>query len=146
MLPTEFDLVIRRGVTFGIELIGQVKVYTYDPATDTTPADLQRTHAENLEHHGFTYEYIDFLTDYNAAELHVYRSYKNGQEAKEPIMTLTLANGDIELTNKSVKVGITDEATQEIDFNAGMYELNLITAAGQVDGLNFGKVTVYGHK
>lgn len=146
MLPTELDLVIRRGTTFGLELIGQAKVYNYDPATDTTPADLQRTHAENLEHHGYVYEYIDFLTDYSAAELIIVKSYKNGQEAKEPLMTLTLAAGDIELTAKSVVVSISDEDTQAIDFNAAMYELLLITAAGDVDGLNFGKVTVMGHK
>lgn len=161
MDPKKHDIIIHRGATFKLEVVSQVKEYTYDPDVNNTPGDLGRSHAENLEYHGFTYVYVDFATVYDRAELTIRKAYiKNGQPASTPLMELSLEDGDIELTDKSVIVTIHSPVTRDIDFDAGIYELLLISeevltpgdiAAGVdpndiIDGLIYGKVTVLGGK
>jgi hypothetical protein len=53
MKSQELDIPLFRDKTFQVELVSQYKNYNYNPETDTEPADLQRTHAQNLEHHGY---------------------------------------------------------------------------------------------
>jgi len=145
MIPTKLDLVFWRGISFELELISQIKTFTYDPAVNDTAADLQRTHAENLKHHGFVYAYIDFLATYTVAELIIKKPFlRAGQDSGTPLLTLTLAASDITLTDQSVQIAYAAADTLEIDFSAGSYELLLTTAAGKVDGLVFGDVKVLG--
>lgn len=145
MIPSKLDLTFWRGTSFDLELISQVKVFVYDPTIHNGPADLKRTHLENLEHYGFVYEYIDFATKYDTAELKIVQPWsKQGDVVSKPLMTLSLANNDIELTDKSVKVGLSAAATKLIKFDSGSYELLLTTPSGKVDGLLYGPVTVMG--
>jgi hypothetical protein len=62
------------------------------------------------------------------------------------LLTLSLANGRIELTDKSVKLGVVAADTQDIEFDAGTYKLLLTTPLGKVDGLVYGSVTVQGER
>jgi hypothetical protein len=144
MIPTKLDITIWRGISFELELISQIKNFTYDPAIHTSTADLKRTHTQNLEYYGFVYEYIDFLTTYASAELIIRKPWiKAGQQATDPLMTLAVLSG-LELTSNSVKIAIAAADTAPIEFDAGTYELLLTTATGKVDGLIFGDVTVLG--
>lgn len=166
MTPTKLDLPIRRGTSFEIELVSQVKKYVYDPDVHTAPADLKRTHAENLEHYGYTYEYIDFATTYTRAELVIRKPY-TGVNSPDPLLTVKTAEEGVEstqtlleLTDKSVKIGISPEDTKAMSFNTAVYELNLIieeslsadeVRAGaqsrdEIDTLVYGNVTVSGDK
>lgn len=147
MIPSKLDLTIWRGITFELELVSQVKNYTYDPAVHNKPADLKRTHAENLEYYGFTYEYVDFFTLYAGATLDIIKPWRSNQAAdREPLLTLSTVDGTIELTSSSVKVGLAAEDTREIEFDEGTHELLLTTVAGKVDGLIHGAVTVQGDR
>ena len=143
MTSSQLDLMVRRGTTFELELVSQVKKYTYDPAVHNSAADLKRTHAENLEYYGFIYEYVDFATMYPTAVLEVVNPWQS-EAPRSPLLTLTKEAGEIELTDKSVKIGISAENTQLLDFDKGNYQLTLITAAGKVDGLIHGTFTVEG--
>ncbi|RLB94164.1 MAG: hypothetical protein DRH26_02015 [Deltaproteobacteria bacterium] len=145
MTPSKLDIKIWRGTTYELELISQVKNYIYDPDINNDPLDLQRTHKENIDYYGFVYEYIDFIAIYSAAELIIRKPWiRSGAEATTPLMTLSLANGDIELTDQSVKIGIDPDETKIIEFDAGTFELLLTTSGGKVDSLIFGDVEVLG--
>lgn len=147
MTPSKLDLTIWRGTSFELELVSQLKNYVYDPAVHNSPADLKRTHAENLEHYSYVYEYVDFATLYPTAILQIMRPWRqNGSEDREPLMELSLANGEIELTDQSVKIGISADETQEIDWDKGTYKLLLTSVAGKIDGLTYGQVEVYGER
>jgi len=147
MIPYRFDFKIWRGASFNHELVSQVKSWIYNPDVHNATPDLKRTHAENLEEYGFDWVYVDFLSDYTAAELVIKRPFVNGQQPKEPIMTLSLAAGDIELTTRSVKFGISSAAaTLDLDWDKGTYELKLTTAAGEVDCLVYGEIEVLGDR
>jgi len=147
MIPSKLDLLIWRGTSFEIELISQTKSYIYDPAINTSPADLKRSHSENLEYYGYTFEYVDFLTLYPTATLDIMKPWRqNGDELRDPLFTLSLLNGRIELTDKSVKLGISAADTQKLDFDSGVYKLLLTTTQGQVDGLIYGTVSVEGER
>lgn len=150
MTPYKLDITFLRGVSFNLELISQVKNFIYDPATHTTPPDLKRTHAENLEHYGFNYEYIDFLDTYSKAELIVKKPWvKAGQVASTPLLELSMLEGHIELTNKSVKIYVPIDETQELDFSSGNYQLKLTFGEEpneKNDCLAYGFVTVLGEK
>lgn len=166
MTPTKLDLPIRRGTSFEIELVSQIKKYTYDPAVHTAPADLKRTHAENLEHYGYTYEYIDFASTYDRAELIIRKPY-TGVGSSDPLLTVKTPEEGVEqtltvleLTDKSVKIGISPEDTAAMNYNTAIYELHLIIEEGltdaeiragaqsqdEVDTLVYGNVTVTGDK
>ena len=147
MIPSKLDLLVWRGTSFELELVAQVKQYVYDPAVHTGAADLKRTHAENLEYYGYVWGYVDFATMYNTASLVVLRPWEqNPNEVREPLLQLTAADGDIELTSRSVKVGIAAAETQGLVFDKGSYKLLLTTLAGKVDGLVYGTMTVKGEK
>ena len=150
MTPSQLDLVIWRGTSFEIELISQVKNFIFDPATHTDPMDLKRTHHENLEHYGFTLDYVDFATLYTVAELIIMKPWKQqtprSGAVREPLLTLTLANSDIVLGPRSVVAGMDPDDTEEIDWNSGTYKLKLTTLAGKTDCLVYGDVTVLGDK
>ena len=147
MIPTKLDPIIWRGTSFELELVAQVKSYLFDPAVHNGPADLKRTHAENLEYYGFVWEYVDFAALYPEASLVVLHPWQQNQdEQRTPLLSLTKLAGDIELTDKSLKIGIDAEVTQDIDFDKGSYKLLLTTAAGKVDGLIYGTITVKGEK
>lgn len=161
MTPSRHDIKVWRGTSFEMELITEIKAYNYDPAVNQTGADLRRTHAENLEFHGFTYEYVDFASLYDRAEMIIRKSWiKQGQAAGESILELTTDNGGLQLTDKSVKIGISSEGTQELEFDSGVLELKLIIEevlsdedikAGVepelvIDKLIYGTVTVLGTK
>lgn len=147
MKPAKLDLKIWRGTDFELELVSQIKKYTYDPALHNKPADLKRTHTENLEFHGFVYEYVDFLALYPTAELIVLPPWRKNQTGeRSPLLSLTKAAGDIELTSKSVKIGIAALETEAIAFDTGSYKLLLTTLAGKVDGLVYGTVLVEGDR
>lgn len=149
MNPSRDDIEIVRGATIGREWITQRKAFVYDPAVHNDVADQKRTHAENLDYYGFTYEYIDFATDYASAELLVYRPYRNTSDkssAREPILTLTSAAGQLILGTRSVTLALTDEESEAIDFDKGDYKLKLHTAGGDVDILVFGDFKIKGDK
>lgn len=147
MIPSKLDILVWRGTSFELELVAQVKNYTYDPAVHIGAADLKRTHAENLEHYGYVWEYVDFATLYTKAELFVMKPWAQSVgEQREAMMELTIPSGNIELTTKSVKIGISAVDTQDIEFDKGTYKLMLITAAGKVDGLIYGTMNVKGEK
>jgi hypothetical protein len=147
MIPSKLDLTIYRGTTFELELVSQIKKYIYDPAIHTGASDLKRSHAENLEYHGFTYEYVNFSSIYDSASLLIMKPWEqSGDEARQPLMTLNTTNGRISLTTTSVKLGISAADTQEIDFDSGSYKLLLVTAAGKTDGLIHGMVTIEGER
>lgn len=166
MTPTKFVIDIWRGASFDKELISQVKKYNYDPAVNNTAADLGRTHMENLVKHGFTYEYINFANDYDKAELIVKKAWvKSGQPDTEPLLLLsTVADASghaaLQLTDKSVVIGINPVITKRIDFSSAAYRLLLTkegtpvagdTDAGsgsrdQVDCLIYGDFNVHGEK
>jgi hypothetical protein len=161
MTPSKNDIEIWRGTTFELELVSQFKNYVYDPAVHYSNADKKRTHAENLEYYGFDYEYIDFASIYTRAELVIRKPWAAQTKAGDPIFTLTTEpDGGLELTNKSIRIGIPAEVTNNIEFDSGVYELNLIIAenlsdtdirAGvepndKVDKLVYGSVTVMGKK
>lgn len=147
MTPQELDLPISRDKTFQIELVSQYKNYSYDPDTDTEPADLQRTHAENLEFHGYVYEYIDFAATYDSAELVISKAYS---QDTTPVMTLINAAADLTgilLTDKSVIITITAEDAKTFSVDDAVYQLRLlIDATSTVDVLVYGKVIVTGEK
>ena len=145
MTPHKLDITINRGTSYELELISQIKKFTFDPEIHTTLMDKRRTHAENLEHYGFIYEYINFLETYTTAELIVRKPWaKDGQPTKA-LLSLNLENG-IQLTNMSVKIGIPPGDTRKLEFDSGNYELNLTTPAGKIDGLIFGSLTVNGEQ
>lgn len=147
MKPRNVDIVMRRGVSFELELIAQVKVYNYDPTTNIGPADLKRTHADNQEHYGFVYAYVDFATVYTYAELRVIKPWvKAGQPATRPLLLLNNNATEIILTNKSTKILIGSDITKYLDFDAGIYELLLTRADGIIDCLAYGEVTILGDK
>jgi hypothetical protein len=147
MIPSKLDLLIWRGTSFEIELISQMKNYTYDPDIHTSAADLKRSYAENLKHYGFVYEYVDFATLYPEATLNIMKPWRqNSNEVRKPLFEFSLENERIELTSKSVKLGISAADTQELEFDAGTYKLLLITATGKVDGLVYGNVKVEGER
>jgi len=147
MIPYKLDLLVWRGTSFELELVSQVKSFVFDPAVHNGPADLKRTHTENLEHYGFVWEYVDFATLYAAASLIVLRPWQqNNNEDREALLELSLTQGGIELTASSVKIGIDAAETQEIAFDKGSYKLLLTTAAGKVDGLVYGTMNVKGEK
>lgn len=161
MTPSKHDIEIWRGASFELELISEVKVYTYDPALHHGVSDAQRTHAENLEHYGFTYEYIDFATIYDYAELSIRKPWiKYGQATAEPILLLNTDNGGLELTDNSVRIGINAVDTKNIEFDSGVFELVLIieeelsqadimagaTPENKIDKLIYGTAVVLGEK
>ena len=147
MIPSKLDLLVWRGTSFELELISQVKNYLYDPAVHNGAADRKRTHAENLEHYGFVWEYVDFLSLYTQAELVVMKPWQqNMDESREPLLELSMENGGIQLTTSSIKVGIDAEETQEIMFDKGVYKLRLFTEEGKVDGLIYGEMNVKGER
>lgn len=147
MIPSELDLLIWRGTSFEIELVSQVKVYTYDPDVNNAPADLKRSHSENLEHYGFVYSYVDFTTIYASATLDIMKPWRqNGDETRKPLYTLSTTNGLIELTDHSVKLGIPADQTQLLSFDSGVYKLLLTTADNKTDALVFGSVSVQGER
>lgn len=147
MIPAKLDLLVWRGTSFEVELLSQVKNYLFDPAVHNGPADLKRTHTENLEYYGFVWEYVDFASLYTEATLVVVKPWdQNGNEVRTHLLELSLLNGDIELTSNSVKVEINAEITQQLSFDSGSYKLLLTTAAGKVDGLVYGTVTVKGER
>lgn len=141
MIPSKLDLTIWRGTTFELELVTQVKKYTFDPAIHNSPADLKRTHLENLAHYGFVYEYVDFATLYAGATLEIFKPWRN-MDPRDPLLTLTVASGHIQLTARSVKIGLSVAETKDLKFSAGNYELMLTTVAGKVDGFTQGTVAV----
>ena len=144
MIPQQLDITIYRGSSFEIELVGQIKDYVFDPAVNNTPADLKRSHEENLKKYGFVFEYIDFLTLYSAATLEIRKSWlKSGSAASTPLFALSLGSG-LTLTDDRVQIGITAEQTSAMDFDSGTYDLLLVTASGKVDKLVYGKVEVIG--
>lgn len=147
MIPSKLDVLVWRGTSFELELVSQVKKYTYDPAIHIGAADLKRTHAENLEYYGYVWEYVDFATLYTKAELFVMKPWAQSVgEEREPLLELTTASGNIELTANSVKIGIAAADTQDIEFDKGTYKLLLTTLAGKVDGLTYGTMNVKGEK
>ena len=147
MIPSKLDLTFWRGVTFELELIGQMKVYNYNPVTNITPADMKRTYMENLEYYGFSYRYVNFLTDYIEAELRIIRPWiKAGQSDAQPLLLLSLTSGDLVLTNKSVKVLVAAIETKGLEFDSGSYELLLTKVDNTKDGLVHGSVAVLGDK
>lgn len=147
MIPSKLDLQIWRGTTFELELISQVKNYIYDPDIHTGALDLKRTHAENLEFYGYTYEYADFSTIYADAVLTVLKPWRqNSKEERTSLLELSLADGDIELTTTGIKIGMSDEETKTLTFDSGSYELKLITPAGKVDILIHGTLSVKGER
>lgn len=147
MIPSKLDLLVWRGTTFELELVSQVKKYTYDPAIHVGAADLKRTHAENLEKYGYVWEYVDFATLYPQATLTVMKAYnQNSIEPREPILELSAEQGSIELTSNSVKIGMNADETQDIEFDKGTYKLMLITAQNKVDGLIYGTMHVKGER
>lgn len=147
MIPSELNLLVWRGTTFEIELVSQVKNFIFDPVVHNSPADLKRTHAENLEYYGFTYDYLNFASVYNSADLVVMPPWRQkGDENRAPLLSLTVAAGGIQFTSTSVKVGISAEATQLIDFDSGTYKLLLHTTDGKTDGLIYGDFDVKGER
>ena len=147
MIPAKLDLLVWRGTSFEIELMSQVKNFVFDPAIHNGPADLKRTHAENLEYYGFVWEYVDFASLYTEASLVVLKPWvQNGSEEREPLLQLSSLTGEIELTNNSVKVGIDAIDTQGILFDKGSYKLLLTTVTGKVDGLVYGIMNVKGER
>jgi len=147
MIPYKLDLLVWRGTSFELELVSQAKKFVFDPAVHNGPADLKRTHAENLEYYGFVWEYVDFSSLYAQSSLVVLRPWQqNSNEDREPLLELSLMQGGIELTTSSVKIGIDADETQAIAFDKGSYKLQLITAAGKVDGLVYGTMNVKGEK
>ena len=147
MIPAKLDLLVWRGTSFEIELMSQVKNFVFDPAIHNGPADLKRTHAENLEYYGFVWEYVDFASLYTEASLVVLKPWvQNGSEEREPLLQLSSLTGEIKLTNNSVKVGIDAIDTQGILFDKGSYKLLLTTATGKVDGLVYGIMNVKGER
>jgi hypothetical protein len=149
MQPYELDLPIFRDKTFQLELVSQYKNYSYDPDTDVEPADLQRTHQENLEYHGYVYEYIDFASTYDSAELVVMKAYV-GNGDNPPVMTLVDAAADLTgilLTDKSVIITISAVDAKKFPVDDAKYKLRLlIDATNTVDILVHGKITVSGEK
>jgi len=166
MTPTKLDLPIRRGTSFEIELVSQVKNYVYDPDVHNAPADLKRTHAENLAHYGYVYEYIDFASIYDRAELVIRKPY-TGVGDSTPLLTITTPEEGVEqtltvleLTDKSVKIGISPEDTAKMNFNTAIFELHLIIeedlsdeeiragamSQDEIDTLVYGNVAVTGDK
>jgi len=147
MIPSKLDLLVWRGTSFELELVSQIKQYTYDPAIHNGAADLKRTHAENLEYYGYVWEYVDFSALYVAANLLVLRPWmQNTGESREALLELSLASGEIELTTSSVKIGMEATATEDLAFDKGTYKLVLTTAAGKVDGLIYGTMNVKGER
>jgi hypothetical protein len=146
MIPKKLDIIIWRGGTFELELVTQVKVYNYDPDTNTGPADLKRTHLENLEHYGFTYEYVDFATDYTNAELRIIKPWvKSGQAPTTPLMQLSKGD-EITLTANSIKIVIDADTSKTIEFDSGTYELLLTRTGNIIDPFIYGDVTVLGDR
>lgn len=146
MIANKLDLKLSRGIAFEMELVAQTKNYIYDPALHDEPADLRRTHAENLEHYGFTYAYIDFASSYAAADLIVLPAWlRDGDDSPTPLLHLQIGSG-LTLTSRSVQIGIEPADTEAAIFNSGVYELILTTALGRVDKLVYGKVEVHGHR
>jgi len=146
MDPIQRDLVIWRGASFITEFITQNKVYTYDPPLETpTVADSKRSHAENLEFYGFTYEYVDFLSLYTSAALVIKRPWVRDGQSTEPLLILT-TDDSIELTAIKTIVKVDPEDTKTILFDSGTYSLLLTKSDGQVDLLAYGTVTVRGDK
>jgi hypothetical protein len=147
MIPSKLDLLIWRGTSFELELVSQIKNYIFDPDVHNAPADLRRTHAENLAHYGYTYDYVDFNTVYTAAELIVLPPWRqNASENRTPLITWTTTGNHILLGTRSVQIGIGPSDTQAIDFDSGNYKLILITASGQIDGMTYGELTIKGEK
>ena len=147
MIPTKLDLLVWRGTSFELELVSQVKKYAFDPAIHNGPADLKRTHAENLEYYGYVWEYVDFNSLYTAASLIVLRPWDQcPDEQRTPLLSLSKLNGDIEFTSESIKIGMAASVTEIITFDKGSYKLLLTTSAGKVDGLIYGTMNVKGEK
>ena len=148
MTPYKFDLTFIRGTSFSLELVSQVKKFIYDPDVHTAAADLKRTHAENLAHYGFNYEYINFGTTYTKAQLIVKKPWsKAGQPTSKPLLELSAEEGEITLGERSIKIYVDPMATQELDFSSGNYRL-LLTLGEEpeevIDCLVYGTVTVLG--
>ena len=147
MDPIHKDLVIWRGASFITKYIAQNKVYNYDPPLATpTVADNKRTHAENLEFYGFTYEYVDFLADYDSAELIVVKPWVRDGQSTESILSLTTEKDDVTLTEIETIVTVNPTDTRNIMFDSGSYNLLLTKSDGQVDLLAYGTITVRGGK
>lgn len=148
MIPSKLDLLVWRGTSFETELVSQVKKFVYDPALHDSPADLRRSHAENLEYYGFVWEYVDFASLYDSASLIVLKPWgQQGTEDRETLLSLTAElNGGIELTDHSVKIGIPAALTRQLAFDKGSYKLLLTTTNNKVDGLIYGTMHVKGEK
>lgn len=146
MKPCEIPLEIFRGATFQHEFITQVKKYVYDPLIHTNADDLQRTYAENLKHHGFTWEFVNFLGTYASAELIVIPAHAKSGDTVAPLDTFTSGAGELVLTARSVVFGLTPAKTLKLAWTDGRYKLKLTTAGGVVDCLAFGAIKVYGDK
>jgi len=147
MIPSKLDIVFWRGTTFELELISQVKKFIYDPAIHNEISDLKRSHQENLEFYGYNYEYVDFASLYESARLIVTKPWlQAGDEEREPLLILDTEYNDIELTASSVKIGLSSEVTQELEFDSGNYKLKLETSLGKIDCLTFGAVSVQGER
>lgn len=149
MTPSKLDITIHRGTSFELELVSQIKSFVFDPDIHNSLADRKRTHAKNLEHYGFTYEYIDFASVYNNVELIVDKSWAKAGDNAKPIMVLSSLDDDLELTDKSVKIGISFEDTQKIEFDTGKYKLSLTSGVypdEKIDNLIYGEITILGKK
>jgi hypothetical protein len=148
MIPNSLDLTFNRGVAFELELITQTKNYLYDPAVNNAPADLKRTHAENLEHYGFEYAYIDFLGTYDDAEFIVTPAWvRHGDDgdSANALMRYTTADA-ITFTDRSVQIQIEAADIQVADFDTAVYELLLTVAPNRVDKLVYGTINVHGQR
>jgi hypothetical protein len=151
MIPAELTLNIWKGCSFDIELVSQFKQYIYDPAIHDSLADHKRSYKENLEFYGFTYQFIDFVTIYDLAELRVYPSWQAKEVAiPEVIFKMTSGQKEIILTDKSIKLHLSAEVTSELKFSQGMYELdltNIISGKSKViDRFIFGDINVSGEQ
>lgn len=121
MVPGKYDIKIFRGATWSISVDAKSAVGTN----------------------------LDFSV-YDEIQLQVSKSW-NRNASSTSLLTLTLANGRIALvnTNQTIQLTLTAAETAALQFNEGVYELELIkdatvdpVAAKVVDRMLYGSVAI----
>jgi len=121
MVPGKYDITIHRGGTWSITV--------------------EAKNAHDVA--------VDFDTTYDHMRMQIRPAWKQTPiPTGQPLLSLTTANGRITTQSSGTQIVLTISAadTAKLDFNAGQYELELVTDGDPevVDKLLYGSVNVTG--
>lgn len=97
---------------------------------------------------------LDF-SDYDKIRMQIRPPFIKGSPTKTALLELTLDNGRITLenSNQTLRLTLSAGTTEELSFNEGVYDLEMVKSVDGIDILEevvdkliYGKVAVYGEQ